>query len=57
MSDDNIVGVTIIGISVLSNDEWLKHPGRNELPSNLVVVIDRYIEQLEKEFCNAKSNS
>jgi hypothetical protein len=57
VSDDNIVGVTIIGISVLSNDEWLKHPGRNELPSNLVVVIDRYIEQLEKEFCNAKSNS
>lgn len=55
--DGNIVGVTIIGISLLPQEEWLNHPGRSELPSNLVVVIDRYIGQLEKEFGNVQSNS
>ena len=47
----NIIGVTIIGISVLSQTEWLNHSGRGELPSAIVEVIDRYIgqSQLEKD--------
>lgn len=41
----NIVGVTIIGISVLSQAEWLDHSARRELPKVIVEVIDRYVGQ------------
>jgi len=41
--DGNVVGLIFLGPNVITASNWSEHPDRNELPEDMVEVLDDWI--------------